>query len=116
MKKSIFAHFIIALNYIIKNTLVKAGFLLSWDSAEMGFLDLASVGLLAKSPWGLLEACPGVKTLGKLVWGQYVALFWTEAQLQLLGGKGCSLAFICYCCVVQSIVEACLLPQPSLPA
>ena len=58
VKKSIFAHFIIALNYTIKNTLVKAGFLLSWNSAEMGFLGLASVGVSpSRSPWG---ACPGV--------------------------------------------------------
>ena len=64
MKKSIFAHFIIALNYTIKNTLVKAGFLLSWNSAEMGFLGLASVDVSpSRTPWGDL---PRGTPLGKL--------------------------------------------------
>ena len=79
MKNPIFAHFIIALNYTIKNTLVKAGYLLSWNSAEMGFLGDTSVGVSpSMGPWGPLEACPGGEALGKLVWGQYVVLLWTE--------------------------------------
>ena len=116
MKKSIFAHFIIALNYIIKNTLVKAGSLPSWYSSEREFSGLASVGVSpSRTPWG---ACPGAETLGSwgLISNNRTAELWAEFQLLLHGGKGCSLAFICYCCVVQSIVEACLLPQPSLPA